>query len=87
MIAQAPTPHTPSKGPSGGGGKPSGGKRPAAKKPQGKPAAKKPQGKPAPRKPQAKKPQGKKTAGRGDLDLIWFDDTEFAPMAKGGHIH
>lgn len=54
--------------------------KPAAHKPS-KPAAHKPS---RPSKPERK---GKRTAGRGELDLIWFDDTEFKPLATGGHIH
>ena len=44
----------------------------------------KPERRQRPSKPESK---GKRTAGRGEVELIWFDDVEFAPLAKSGHIH
>jgi len=43
--------------------------------------------KPADKKPAQHKPVArKKTAGRGELDIVWFDEVEFKPLAKGGHL-
>lgn len=43
--------------------------------------------KPAAHRPTKPATHGKKTAGRGDLDLETFEDIEFAPLATSGHIH
>ena len=69
----------PSKPENKGKGKPND-RKPAAHKP----AARKPERRHRPSKPESK---GKRTAGRGEVELIWFDDVEFAPLAKSGHIH
>lgn len=79
-------PHHPTPRPAGGG-RPQGGRqkkeRPAAHKPS-KPAAHRP---PKPSRPSKPAPKGKRTAGRGEVELTWFGELEFAPMAKAGHIH
>jgi hypothetical protein len=70
-------------------------RKPSAQKPSNrKPSAQKPSNrKPANQKPQARKrptkpePKGKKTAARDEVELTWWDDIEFRPLAKGGYIH
>lgn len=78
-------PHHPTPRPSGGG-RPKGHQkkdRPAAHKPS-KPASPRPHKPSRPAKPAAR---GKRTAGRGEVELTWFGELEFAPLAKAGHIH
>ena len=71
----------------GGGGKRPTHQKPAHPRPAPKPAHQKPTAhKPVHRRPSKPEPRGKKSAGR-EVELIWFDDTVFAPLAKGGHIH
>lgn len=78
-------PHRPTPRPADGG-RPKGHQkkeRPAAHKPS-KPTAQRP-GKPS--RPSKPAPKGKRTAGRGEVELTWFGELEFAPLAKAGHIH
>lgn len=64
--------------------KPEAHRRRASKPAQRKPAAHKPAQRRRPTKPE---PKGRKTAGRDEAEILWFDDVTFAPLAKGGHIH
>ena len=86
QAPQTPT-HNPDTPKGGGGGKKPSNHKPTHHKPSQKPSHPKPSAhKPTHHRPSKPGPKGKKSSARDEV-IVWFDDTTFKPLAKGGHIH